>query len=69
MGLTSYSISYHVIPGHYDVPGQLRDVAHVLPVPLVDYDLGNCNFRRANGFIEKGRRWARSQAINSLSFQ
>ena len=34
-----------MILGHYDVPRQLRDVAHVLPVPLGDYDLGNCNFR------------------------
>jgi hypothetical protein len=31
---------------------------HALPVPLGDYDLGNCNFRRANGLIEKSlRRW------------
>jgi hypothetical protein len=43
-------------PGLFDVRGQLRDVAHVLPVPLGDYDLGNCNFRRANGLIEKSLR-------------
>src|ERR1700687_5232387 len=31
---------------------------HALPVPLGDYDLGNCNFRRANGLIEKSvRQW------------
>jgi hypothetical protein len=43
---------------------------HVLPVPLGDYDLGNCNFRRANGFIEKGlgsRRRAPKRSIRSAS--
>jgi hypothetical protein len=59
-----------MILGHYDVPGQLRDVAHVLPVPLGDYDLGNCNFRCANEFIEKGlclRKRAPKRSIRSAS--
>jgi hypothetical protein len=41
-----------------------------LPVPLGDYDLGNCNFRPANGFIEKGlrsRRRAPKRSIRSAS--
>jgi hypothetical protein len=61
-----HSISYHVILGHYDVPGQLRDVAHILPVPLGDYDLGNCNFRRANGSSRKA--CARAGALPSDQF-
>jgi len=38
---------------------------HALPVPLGDYDLGNCNFRRANGLIEKSLR----QLLWIISFE